>query len=179
MDELLTLKAHSATSVIAAADLGLVFSENVLSDSASTERTAGSAPADAVRSAGALTVTRPPENTGKEGELAGRPIAPEVLIAGTDTLDLGLYVEFPESYPRLVQILARWKRAASGSKGLVVGGGRCLVSPGGKPNYPFHLRYPQFELYLSRHPCPQGDTPNVFVSLGSQLLWERGDRDRQ
>lgn len=53
--------------------------------------------------AGALSVTRPPQNAGEE---TAQPLShaanPQVLLTGTDTLDLGLYVDFPESYQRLL-----------------------------------------------------------------------------
>ena len=124
--------------------------------------------------AGALSVTRPMEIS----VVCCEPRVAEcrVLLAGIDTLDFGMYVEFDVSWSRIVVKLAQLKRAARGTKGRPVGDGRCLILPSGKPNYPFHLQYPGFQLYLSRKSRPDGETSNVFVSLNSQLLWDTGER---
>ena len=118
---------------------------------------------------GALSVTRPAQISINCGEV-------RVLLAGIDTLDFGMYVEFDGSWPKIVRKLAQLKAQARGTTGCVIGGGRCAVLPSGKPNYPFHLQYPGFHLYLSRKSRPDGETPNVFVSLKSELLWHRGER---
>ena len=97
-------------------------------------------------------------------------------MSGVDTLDIGLYVEFGEKWPRVVTELGKMKRKASRDGGQVVRDGRCQVLASGKPNFQFHMQFADFNLYLSRTPGPIGDTPNVFVSLSSQLLWERGPR---
>ena len=123
---------------------------------------------------GALSVTRPAEIS--VGSQQPRIEDCRVLLAGTDTLDFGMFVEFDAGWSRIAAKLAQLKRAARGTAGLVVGGGRCLVLPGGKPNYPFHIQYSGFQLYLSRKSRPDGETPNVFVSLNSELLWHRGER---
>lgn len=147
-------------------------------DEARAERAEGVPSGEGAASdAGALSVTRPPENTEPITPSPSHiPSLPQVLLTGTDTLDAGLYIEFPDTFPRLVRTLSKWKRAASGTKGYVAGNGRCIVHPGGKTNYPFLLQYPGFVLYLSRHIRPFGETPNAKLILGSQLLWERGER---
>jgi len=52
-----------------------------------------------------------------------------------------------------------------------------MVLPGGKPNYPFLVQYPGFQLYLSRKQRPEEPTPNVYVSVNAQTLWHLGERD--
>lgn len=99
---------------------------------------------------------------------------PRVLLTGVDTLDVGLYVEFTGRWRTIVERLSRLKRQAQTQKAVILGEGRCLMLPGGKPNYPFHLQYPGYQLYLSRKATPDGDTPNVFVSLNSECLWQHG-----
>ncbi|MEK6257897.1 MAG: hypothetical protein AABP62_04690 [Planctomycetota bacterium] len=86
-----------------------------------------------------------------------------------------MYVEFGANWSRIVAKLAQLKRAARGTNGLLIGDHRCLIYPGGKPNYPFHIKYPGFELYLSRKSHPVGEISNVFVSLSSELLWQCGE----
>ena len=99
-----------------------------------------------------------------------------VLLVGIDTLDFGMYVEFAANWSRIVARLTQLKRAARGTAGQLLGKGRCLILPGGKPNYPFHLQYPGFQLYLSRKSRPDGETSNVFVSLNAKLLWHQGEQ---
>ncbi len=116
-----------------------------------------------------LNVTRPALISGGEVEY-------RVLLAGIDTLDFGIYVEFDTSWPKIARKLAQLKAQARGTTGRIIDGGRCAVLPGGKPNYQFHLQYPGFHLYVSRKSRPDGDTPNVFVSLNSHFLWDQGER---
>ncbi len=142
---------------------------SVAGPNASASAPATDAPADR-----ALSVTRPAQISVDYEE--PRIQECRVLLAGTDSLDFGMFVEFDAGWSRIVTRLAQLKRAARGTKGWVVGNGRCLVLPGGKPNYPFHVQYPGFQLYLSRKARPDGETPNVFVSLNSELLWHRGER---
>lgn len=98
-----------------------------------------------------------------------------VLLAGTDTLDFGVYCECGRSWCSVARKLAKLKQRAQRGDPVLLDGGRCLMLAGGKPNYPFHLRYPGFHIWLSRHQAPQGDTPNVFVSLNAQTLWLQGE----
>ncbi len=100
--------------------------------------------------------------------------APRVLLVGTDSLDIGFYVEFTPKWPQILAKLGQLKREARRRGFAIVGGGRCQVLPIGKRNYQYHVKFPEFELYLSRDGKPRNDTPNVFVSLGSKLLWDRG-----
>ena len=148
-------------------------------------------PATVAFDRGALFVPRPPKvsvegergfkREGQSSVEGGQSVhsggkESRVLLTGVDTLDLGLYVEFPEAWPRIVAKLGELKRKASRSGGQVAGDGRCQVLASGKQNFPFHVQFAGFHLYLSRSRGPVGDTPNAFVSLNSQLLWEQGPR---
>lgn len=123
---------------------------------------------------GGLSVTPPAEIS--RGCQEPRVADCRVLLAGIDTLDFGMYVEFDANWSRIVAKLAQLKRAARGTKGRLIGDHRCAILPGGKPNYPFLLKYHDFQLYLSRKSRPEGETSNVFVSLNAQLLWQVGER---
>ena len=148
-------------------------------------------PATVAFDRGALFVTRPPKvSGGGKKDLKGKVYSSvegdqsvetgdkgaRVLLSGVDSLDVGLYVEFGEQWSRVVLELGKMKRKASRDGGQVSPDGRCQVLASGKPNYPFHMQFADFHLYLSRSRGPVGDTPNVFVSLNSKLLWERGPR---
>lgn len=115
---------------------------------------------------GTCSVTRPSQNS--SGEV-------QVLLAGIDTLDFGIFVEFGASWPKMVTRLKQLKNAAR-TKDVVLGGGRCQVAAGGKPNYPFLLQYPGFQLYLSRKARPDGQTPNLYISLKAETLWHLGEQ---
>ncbi|HUQ70901.1 MAG TPA: hypothetical protein VM165_15340, partial [Planctomycetaceae bacterium] len=101
---------------------------------------------------------------------------PRVLLAGTDSLDFGVYVDFDRHWPKILTRLAQLKRKAKGNAGKIIADGRCAILPGGKPNFPFHFQYPGFQLFLSRKRQPDGNTPNVFVRLNSEFLWHHGER---
>lgn len=98
------------------------------------------------------------------------------MLAGIETLDFGVYVEFDRTWPRVVAQLEKLKRAAKGTPGKIIAQGRCAMLPGGKPNYPFQVQFADFQLWLSPKQVPEGETPNVFISLGARLLWESGVR---
>ena len=148
-------------------------------------------PATVAFDRGTFIVTRPPKVSegGKkfvksEGQRSGEggesvqvgDKEARVLLSGVDSLDVGLYVEMTVEWPRIVARLSELKRKASREGAQVVRDGRCLVLASGKPNYQFHVQFRDFNLFLSRSGGPVGDTPNAFVSLNSQLLWERGPR---
>ncbi len=111
-----------------------------------------SAPATDAPAGRALSVTRPAQISVDYWE--PRIQECRVLLAGTDSLDFGMFVEFDARWSRIVAKLAQLKRAARGTTGRVVGGGRCLVLPGGKPNYPLSCAVSG----LSALPVPQGST---------------------
>ena len=128
---------------------------------------AGEAPA--ADSEGTLFVTRPPLDTSPNDSPA------RLLIAGIDTLEFGVFVEFGRDWSKIVARLAKLKRSARGTGGQPIAHGRCIILPGGKQNYPYLIQFPGFSIYLSRKAKPDGQTPNVYVSLKSQFLWEFGE----
>ena len=100
-----------------------------------------------------------------------------VLSHGIDTLYLSLSVTWGKNWPRVMQALETGKRKATGSEGISFADGRCLVLPSGKkPCYRWHLQFPGFHVFLSKQPQALDDTPNVYVSLGSEILWKLGVR---
>jgi len=100
---------------------------------------------------------------------------PRVLLHGIDTLDLGLYVQWNHYWPKVTAELAKGKRNASRTQGIPFGDGRCVILPGGKPPiYAWHLVYPQFHLFLSKHQQPKQKTPNAYISFNSETLWSLG-----
>lgn len=125
----------------------------------------------AAANGGTFSVTRPANNSEVEAEV------PRLLLAGLDTLDFGVFVEFDARWPKIMAKLAKLKRAARTTGSTVIAGGRCAVLAGGKPNYPYLVQFPGFQLYLSRKELPEGQTPNVYVSLNSQTLWHLGERE--
>jgi len=96
------------------------------------------------------------------------------LLAGIDTLDIGLYVEFSRNWKRIVAKLAQFKQQARISGGKLLGEGRFQVLPGGKPNYPFLIQSAHYQLYLSRKARPADNTPNAYLSLRAASLWHLG-----
>jgi hypothetical protein len=97
-------------------------------------------PATVAFDRGALFVTRPPKvSVGGKKDLKGKVYSSvesdqlvqigdkgtRVLLSGVDTLDVNLYVEFAEDWPRIVAKLGELKRKASRNGGQVAGDGRC------------------------------------------------------
>jgi hypothetical protein len=96
----------------------------------------------------------------------------QCLACGVDTLHLSIYVQWSDLWNRQLFDLETAKEKASGTAGLPMNGGRFLILPGGKPpSYRFHLQYPEFQLYLGVSREPNGNTPNVYGSIGSKCLW--------
>lgn len=117
-------------------------------------------------------VTRPAEFTNSEDNIQKEP---RVLLHGIDTLDLGLFVRWDKYWPKVSAELVKGKRNARGTQGILFGDGRCVILPSGKPPiYCWHLVYPQFHLFISKHQQPKEKTPNVFVSINSETLWHQG-----
>lgn len=141
-------------------------------DAAPAERAEGGPAGEGAASdAGTFSVTRPAQNTlpQEEGETE-----PRVLLAGIDTLDIGLYVEFSRNWKRIVAKLARLKQKARANGGEFIPRTMCFVLPSGKPNYPFLIQSPHYQLYLSCKSRPDGETPNAYLSLRAASLWHLG-----
>ena len=138
---------------------------------------------------GALFVTRPAHFTKEDSPPNPAPLQnpsqspenntshqePRILLAGVDSLDLGLFIRWEGRLDRVAKYLEHVKRKAAGTKGLLLTGCNCLVLPGGKPpRYRWHLQYPQFHLFLSKQALPSQGTPNAMASIASELLWREG-----
>ena len=97
----------------------------------------------------------------------------KVLACGIDSLDLGLQVRWGKLWEEFSAKLDEGKNLAAGTEGCPSWDGRFLILPSGKPpNYRWHLQFPGFHLYIGRSPEPHEKTPNVYVSINSQTLWQ-------
>jgi hypothetical protein len=95
------------------------------------------------------------------------------LASGLDSLDLGVSIAWGPSWDKLTEKLDTEKSRASGTKGIPFGSDSCLILPAGKgENFRWHLRVPEYHLFLGKSSRPQGTTPNAFVSINSRALWE-------
>lgn len=77
----------------------------------------------------------------------------QYLICGIDSLDLGLNVQWNENWPETVINLQDKKDEAQGNNGILdktCTDSEFLHLPSGKaPNYRFHLKFAEYELYLA------------------------------
>jgi len=98
------------------------------------------------------------------------------LTCGVDSLDLGLYVNWHE-WMMLMPRLNSLREEAQNDNNVFWGetcAGPCLVLPKGKPPmYRYHLQVPDIHVYLQAQEKHK-DSPNVYVSIGSKLLWIAG-----
>ncbi len=108
-----------------------------------------------------------------------KTVVGSVLLAGVDTLDLGLYVRWDNQWEFHLARLETWKARAAGTTGILIEGdllpiGAAVMLPGGKPPmFRFHLQLPEFHLFLSRSDTYRAG-PNVYVSLTAETLWRLG-----
>jgi hypothetical protein len=116
---------------------------------------------------GALFVTRPEEITeGSEWR---------IVAHGVDGLDIGCFVQWGRHFGRLVKALEYRKRKASGTTGILWKELDCIVLPSGKkPRYRWHVNFHDLHIFISKQSRPDGRTPNVYISLNSELLWATG-----
>ncbi len=99
------------------------------------------------------------------------------LVAGIDTLDLGLYVAWNEGvWVSLAERLGRLKSQATGGKPAIwsaAEGVAIAVHAAGKPMYRFRLEIPEGNLYLACEAATKS-FPNVYWSPASETLWSLG-----
>jgi hypothetical protein len=100
------------------------------------------------------------------------------LLAGVDTLDLGVYVRWDSQWEFHVRRLETWRCRAAGTPGVFIDDGAlpvgmAVILPGGKQNYRFHLQFPEFHLFLSKADGYR-NSPNVYVSLNAKTMWSLG-----
>lgn len=101
------------------------------------------------------------------------PVEWRYLACGIDTLHLALQVKWGKTWEEFSARLEECKNLAAGTNGLPSSDGRFLVLPSGKPpNFRWHLQYPAFHLYLGRSAEPHEQSPNVYISINSQTLWQ-------
>lgn len=100
------------------------------------------------------------------------------LLSGIDSLDLGLYVVWGSDWKRRLSLLDKLKQQARHKNGLVIPlptGRSCIFKPGGKgDSYRFHLQFAEYNIFLAKSAHPTNDTPNVYLSINSQTLWNHG-----
>lgn len=97
----------------------------------------------------------------------------QCLSCGVDTLDIGISVAWGSNWESFSEALDREKERASGSDGVLIRDGKCLMWPSGlRPNYRWHLQWPEFHLFIAKSQFPEGKAPNVQAKIGSRALWE-------
>jgi len=107
------------------------------------------------------------------------PASWEFLLAGVDTLDLGLYIRWDNQWEFHVARMETWKARAVGTSGLLIDDGvfpigRTVILPGSKPPmFRYHLQLPEFHVYFSASDIYRAG-PNVYVSLTAETLWRLG-----
>lgn len=102
------------------------------------------------------------------------------LTCGIDSLDLGIYVRWDDTWPEIEAQLEERRTAANGTRGILWREselGPCLVWPSGKqPMYRYHVQLPDAHIYIQATQEWKG-SPNIFVSLSARSLWSLGVRD--
>jgi hypothetical protein len=123
-----------------------------------------------------------PTETGCGGRLpthTSEPSSWECLLAGVDTLDLGLYIRWDNQWEFHVARLEAWKARAAGTPGLLIEDGllpvgQAVILPGGKPPmFRYHMQLPEFHVFFSRSDTYRAG-PNVYVSVTAETLWRLG-----
>lgn len=96
------------------------------------------------------------------------------LLCGVDTLDLGIQSHWPDAvWGVLSERLAQGKLAARNTDGIRFSE-ESLILPSGSQGYLYHLKYTDLDLYIANRQFPHAETPNVYASPSSCLIWERG-----
>jgi hypothetical protein len=105
----------------------------------------------------------------------------QCLLAGVDSLDLGIYVDWGEDWDRRFGEFEELKQRASdnGRKEPVLiecpGIDPFIVHANGKPPmYRFRLQTSDGQIWIGKSRTPENNTPNVFVSLNSEPIWRDG-----
>jgi len=130
-----------------------------------------------IKIGGTDSVTRPPLLTTQPEN----PSTPQCLIAGIDSLDLGLYVNWGKDWDKLFTKLDTLKELAGNNdyKEPVLielpNLEPILVHASGKPPmYRFYLQSSDYHLWIGKSQTPQNNTPNVYLSLNSEPIWRDG-----
>jgi hypothetical protein len=101
----------------------------------------------------------------------------QFLLAGIDSLDLGVYVAWDASWPLTLTHLQSLKEQGQGKNGQPdqsPHGRTFLHLPSGKPpNYRYHLQFAEYHLFLAMT-NPPGKSPNAYLSFNAKALWQLG-----
>ncbi len=101
----------------------------------------------------------------------------QFLLAGIDSLDLGVYVTWGADWGLTLSNLQNLKEEGQGKNGKLdqsPKGRTFLHLPGGKPpNYRYHLQFPEYHLFLAIT-NPPGTSPNAYLSFNAKALWQLG-----
>ena len=96
------------------------------------------------------------------------------LCSGIDTLDVGFYVEWPESWvDELVQLDHHLELSRDGKEAVwhhSVFGDALVTGAGKKRNYRYRIQIPEAIIWVAGDFSPN-NFPNVFVSPSAELLW--------
>jgi hypothetical protein len=103
----------------------------------------------------------------------------QCLLAGIDSLDIGIHVDWGEDWDERFEELEELKRCASQNDDPVLielpGVNPYLVRPTGKaPMYRFHLQTSDYHLWIGKSRMSENNTPNLYVSLNSEPIWRDG-----
>lgn len=108
------------------------------------------------------------------GDTISEPGEKTPLLCGVDTLDLGVQAIWNEAtWKDLSSRLAQGKAAAGNTQGIRFND-ETLILPKGRQGYAWHLQSPDLHLYIADRRLPYAETPNLYVSPQSRLIWERG-----
>lgn len=98
----------------------------------------------------------------------------QFLLCGIDTLDLGLFVKWNDQWEQTRETLEAAKQIAQQGKphpGTTDLNRNYLHLPNGKPpNYRYAIRFQEYLIFIAKSDQYK-NSPNVYVSLSSALLW--------
>lgn len=97
-----------------------------------------------------------------------------LLLCGIDSLDLGLFVTWNDQWSQTRELLDNKKQLAQEGKPLPDTtdlGRQYQYLPSGKPpNYRYGIRFLEYLLFIAKSDSYR-NSPNVYISLSSSLLW--------
>jgi len=98
----------------------------------------------------------------------------QFLLCGIDTLDLGLFVTWNDQWHQTREMLEAKKQQAQEGKPAPESTDldrQYLFLPNGKqPNYRYGIRFQEYLIFIAKSDSYR-NSPNVYVSLSSSLLW--------